>query len=87
MRLIQVEASLEPSTWLTNRAYATSQAGTFFYVNGHGDERPIDAAQLAVRFGAPDREIACAEGQSVFLYDDPAKRARIAEFYGVAADR
>lgn len=83
VRLIQIEASLEPSHWLTNRAYSTSEAGTFFYVNGHGDERQVDALQLVARFGEPDREVSCDEAQSVLIYDDPAKRARIAVFYGV----
>jgi hypothetical protein len=84
MRLIQIEASLEPSHWLTNRAYSTSDAGTFFYVNGVGDERRIDALAMAARFGEPDREVACSAEQSVFIYDDPAKLEQIAEFYGVA---
>lgn len=82
VRLIQIEATGEPSSWLTNRAYATTQAGTFFYVNGHGDELPIDALRLATLFGAPDREVSCADAQSVLIYDDPLKRLRIAEFYG-----
>ena len=81
VRLIQIEASLEPSHWLTNRAYSTSEVGTFFYVNGHGDERPIDALALASRFGDPDREVSCDDARSVLIYDDPAKLARIAEFY------
>ncbi|MCU1418198.1 MAG: hypothetical protein JWP32_2372 [Schumannella sp.] len=83
VRLIQIESSLEPSHWLTNRAYSRTEAGTFFYVNGHGDELPIDALALSSRFGNPDREVACDDGQSVLIYSDSAKLARIAAFYGV----
>jgi hypothetical protein len=83
VRLIQIESSLEPSHWLTNRAYSATDAGTFFYVNGTGDERRIDALAMAARFGQPDREVSCSAEQSVFIYDDPAKLAEIAAFYGV----
>jgi hypothetical protein len=85
VRLIQIEAAGEPSFWLTNRAYATSEGGTFFYVNGHGDERRIDPLALATRFGEPDREVSCGADQLVLIYDDPLKRAEIAEFYGAHA--
>jgi hypothetical protein len=83
LRLIQIEATGEPSHWLTNRAYATSESGTFFYVNGSGDERPLDVVVLTERFGDPDEVWSCSESQEIWIYDDPAKRARIAEFYGV----
>ncbi|MEO8262912.1 MAG: hypothetical protein ABI566_10120 [Pseudolysinimonas sp.] len=84
MRLIQIESSLEPSHWLTNRAYPTGEAGTFFYVNDHGDERPVDALAIESRFGEPDGVVACDDGQSLLIYGDPAKLDLIAEFYGVA---
>jgi hypothetical protein len=83
VRLIQIEYGGEPSHWLTNRAYSTTEAGTFFYVNGYGDERKLDAALLTQRFGTPDREVDCSDAQQVLIYDDPGKRERIAEFYGV----
>ncbi len=35
------------------------------------------------RVGEPDREVSCGDAQSVLIYDDPAKRARIADFYRV----
>jgi hypothetical protein len=83
VRLIQIEHGGEPSHWLTNRAYATAEAGTFFYVNGHGDEAAIEADLLTERYGRPDREVSCGDGQSVLIYDAPEKLVRIAEFYGV----
>lgn len=84
MRLIQIESSGEPSHWLTNRAYSTMQAGTFFYVNGHGDELQLDALALSARFGDPDRTVSCADAQTVLIYSDPTKLAKIAAGYGVA---
>jgi hypothetical protein len=84
LRLIQIEANGEPSHWLTNRAYSTSVPGTFFYVNGVGDEAPLDTAGLTERFGEPDRVWSCTPDQQVWLYRDPGKRDLIAEFYGVS---
>jgi len=81
VRLIQIEHNARPSHWLTNRAYATTEAGTFFYVNGHGDELAIEMDLLTAQFGAPDREVTCADRQSVLIYEDEGKLARIAEFY------
>ena len=78
IRLIQLEATGEPSTWLTNRAYVTSQAGSFFYINARGDERAIDTGWVVGSFGAPDREVSSSDGQDVLVYSDPAKRDRIA---------
>jgi hypothetical protein len=83
MRLIQIEHGLEPSHWLTNRAYSTTEAGTFFYVNGHGDELAIERDRLAEEFGEPDRIVSCDDAQDVLIYEQPSKRARIAAFYGV----
>jgi hypothetical protein len=85
VRLIQIESSLEPSHWLTNRAYSTTDAGTFFYVNGRGDEPPIDELALTSRFGEADREISCDDEQSVLIYDDSSKVRKIADFYGAEA--
>jgi hypothetical protein len=82
VRLIQIEHGLEPSHWLTNRAYATSEAGTFFYVNGHGDERAIETDRLAEEFGEPDRIVPCGDAQDVLVYEDARKLERIARFYG-----
>jgi hypothetical protein len=83
LRLIQIEANGEPSHWLTNRAYSTSEAGTFFYVNGAGDEAALDTVGLTERFGEPDGIWSCSADQEVWLYRDAGKRAQIAEFYGV----
>lgn len=83
MRLIQIEHGLQPSHWLTNRAYSTTEAGSFFYVNGRGDELAIETERLTQEFGQPDREVSCDDAQSVLIYDDPAKLARIADFYRV----
>lgn len=83
LRLIQIEANGEPSHWLTNRAYSTSEAGTFFYVNGAGDEPALDTDLLTERFGDPDRVWVCSANQEVWLYRDAEKRSLIAEFYGV----
>jgi hypothetical protein len=84
LRLIQIESTGEPSHWLTNRAYSTSEAGTFFYVNGAGDERALDVGVLTERFGQPDEVWSCADSQEVLIYTEDAKRDSIAEFYGVA---
>lgn len=83
VRLIQIEHGLTPSHWLTNRAYSTTEAGTFFYVNGRGDELAIETDLLIEEFGEPDREVSCDDAQSVLVYEDPAKLARIADYYGV----
>jgi hypothetical protein len=83
VRLIQIDSNGEPSHWLTNRAYSRTEAGTFFYVNGAGDEVVIDTAQLEERFGEPDRVWSCSSSREVWIYSDPSKRDLIAEFYGV----
>jgi hypothetical protein len=83
VRLIQIESTGEPSHWLTNRAYSTSETGTFFYVNGLGDERALDTDVLTERFGEADTVWSCSPSQKVWIYTDPAKRDLIAEFYAV----
>lgn len=83
MRLIQIESDGEPSHWLTNRAYSMTEAGTFFYVNGAGDELALDTGLLEQRFGPADRVWGCSATQEVWIYSDAEKRELIAEFYGV----
>jgi hypothetical protein len=83
LRLIQVESDGAPSHWLTNRAYSTSEAGTFFYVNGLGDELALDTQLLTERFGDADAVWSCSATQEIWIYRDASKRDRIAEFYGV----
>jgi hypothetical protein len=70
IRLIPVTADLEPNLWLTNREYAREH-GTFFYLNERGDEPVLDSGLLRERFGRPDREAICDEGQRLWIYDDP----------------
>lgn len=82
-RLIPIEPDATPSTWLTNRAYPQLEVGRFFYLNGSGDQATIDPGLLRAEFGAPDLEVGCSATQSVWVYDDPAKLALIARFYGV----
>ena len=81
-RLIQLDQDGTPNLWLTNRAYATTEAGQFFYLNGAGDEVIIDPAFLRREFGEPDTVVACTGSQEVWIYTDPAKRAAIDRFYG-----
>lgn len=81
VRLIQLTTDLDPNTWLTNRAYARTEPGSFFYVNGSGDELELDTGRLADLFGEPDREIGCSGTQRILVYDDPAKLERIATHY------
>lgn len=83
-RLIAVLPDGEPNTWMANRATARTEAGTFFYVNGRGDEVALDTDVLRERFGEPDAVAECSETQHVWLYEEPAKLDRIADFYGVA---
>ncbi len=81
VRLIQIESTGEPSHWLTNRAYSTSEAGTFFSVNQVGDEPPLDTDKLSERFGEADTVWSCSGSQQIWIYTDDAKRDLIAEFY------
>lgn len=82
-RLIPILAEGEPNVWLANRSTVTEETGTFFYINEHGDELPIDVDTLVERFGEPDSTTVCGEGQSILSYTDAESQARIAEFYGV----
>ncbi len=82
-RLIQLTSAAEPALWLTNRDYIRKEAGRFFYFNDTGDEPVIDSSVILERFGRPDGELTCGQGKTVWLYDDPAKLAAIARYYGV----
>jgi hypothetical protein len=82
-RLIQLTDRGQPALWLTNRAYVTSDVGRFFYFNDSGDETVIDSNFVVTTFGRPDGQLTCGMGKTVWLYDDPAKLAAIAHFYGV----
>ncbi|MEO5920129.1 MAG: hypothetical protein ABIQ01_03205, partial [Pseudolysinimonas sp.] len=84
-RLIQVDPAGTPTYWLTNRAYARSEGGQFFYLNESGDELTIDPAFLRAEFGEPDSVVSCSAGQEVWIYTDDAKGDRIERFY--ATDR
>ncbi|CAN5386810.1 hypothetical protein BH11ACT3_BH11ACT3_11220 [soil metagenome] len=83
VRLIQLNTDANPNLWLTNRSYARTEAGTFFYINDRGDELPIDMQPIVDAAGVPDELVDCGDGQRVLLYTDPAKKAAIATFYGL----
>jgi hypothetical protein len=80
-RLIQLKSSGVRAYWLTNRDYARERVGRFFYINAHGDEPPISVSYLEKRFGMPDGRFSCGPGQTVLLYNDPAKLAKIKARY------
>ncbi len=86
-RLIQLNADGSPHHWLTNRAYAATDSGQFFYLNGSGDELIIDPAFLRGSFGTPDRIVGCSATQEVWIYTDESKVMKIAEFYRAAEPR
>lgn len=71
IRLIPLTADLAPNHWLTNRDYARQESGTFFYLNDRGDELAFDREALRDRFGDPDREVRCADGQRLWIYGTP----------------
>ena len=80
-RLIQVNSDGTPNLWLTNRAYARTEVGQFFYLNGSGDELTIDPSFVQGTFGEPDTLISCSGTQEVWIYTHPEKRDAIARFY------
>ncbi|WP_375383863.1 hypothetical protein [uncultured Microbacterium sp.] len=80
-RLIQITADAQPSYWLTNRTYAKTEGGQFFYVNEQGDEPAIDTALVTSLFGAADSGFSCGSGQSVLVYSEPDKLAAIKKYY------
>ncbi len=77
IRLIPLTADLEPNLWLTNRDYARHEAGTFFYLNGRGDERILDRDALLERFGHPARVFECSDDQRLWVYDEPLKTSAV----------
>lgn len=81
IHLVPLETDTSISTWTTNLAYPRIFPGSFFYINGSGDQLPIDATRIVERFGEPDTTISCSQTQSLLIYTDTAKRAAIAEFY------
>lgn len=80
-RLIQLKSSGVLAYWLTNRDYARDDVGRFFYINQHGDEPAISTSYIETRFGMPDSQFTCAPGETVLLYNDPAKLAKIKARY------
>lgn len=82
-RLIQLKSSGVRAYWLTNRDYARDSVGRFFYLNDHGDEPAINRSYLETQFGAPDRQFTCGPGQTVIIYDAPAKLALIKARYAL----
>jgi hypothetical protein len=83
LRLIAIRPSGEPNTWLANRATSRTEVGTFFYVNGRGDELALDRELLRERFGAPTAVVACDDDREIWRYDDAGALDRIAAYYGV----
>lgn len=83
IRLIAILPSGGPNTWMANRATSRTEVGTFFYVNGRGDELALDRDLLRQRFGEPSEVVACEEDREVWRYADPEALGRIAAFYGV----
>lgn len=71
VRLIPLTADLAPNHWLTNRDYARLESGTFFYLNDRGDEYALDREAIRERFGEPDREVGCGDGQRLWIYAEP----------------
>ncbi|HEX4400581.1 MAG TPA: hypothetical protein VHZ98_04580 [Galbitalea sp.] len=67
--------------WLTNRDYARDNVGRFFYINGRGDEPPISVSYLESDFGRPDSTFSCGPGETVLIYTQPAKLAKIKARY------
>jgi hypothetical protein len=80
-RLIQLKSSGVRAYWLTNRDYAKDSVGRFFYINDHGDEPPISVRYLESHFGMPDSQFTCAPGQSVLIYSQASKLAKIKARY------
>lgn len=85
-RLVQVTSGGTPSFWLTNRSYALTEPGTFFYLNGYGDEPAIDEDFLTESFGEPDEVVACSDAQRILVYRDSGKLERIRQFYTGAGE-
>lgn len=71
IRLIPTTPDLHPNLWLTNRTYARDEAGTFFYLNGRGDELAFDADALRSSYGEPAEVVSCGDAQTIWVYDAP----------------
>jgi hypothetical protein len=80
-RLVPLQSNGLPSFWLTNRASVSDAPGQFFYINGRGDELPIDVRVVVDSFGEPDSRFTCGEGQEVLVYTQPDKVDAIASHY------
>jgi hypothetical protein len=81
IRLIQLKSSGVRAYWLTNRDYARDSVGQFFYINNGGDEAPISVSYLESHFGRPDSSFTCGPGETVLIYTQPAKLAKIKARY------
>jgi hypothetical protein len=81
IRLIQLKSSGVRAYWLTNRDYARDNVGSFFYINSHGDEAPISVSYLEGHFGKPDSSFTCGPGETVLIYTQSAKLAKIKARY------
>ena len=81
IRLIQLKSSGVRAYWLTNRDYARDNVGSFFYINAHGDEAPISVSYLESHFGQPDSSFTCGPGETVLIYTQPGKLAKIRARY------
>jgi hypothetical protein len=83
-RLVQLQSDGSPSLWLTSRDYLADAPGQFFYINGRGDELPIDVDFLVKEFGEPDSRFTCGPDQEVLVYTDAGKVETIARYYAAA---
>jgi hypothetical protein len=81
IRLIQLKSNAVRAYWLTNRDYARDNVGRFFYLNAHGDEPAINLGYIESHFGKPDGSFSCAPGETVIMYTQPAKLAKIKARY------
>jgi hypothetical protein len=85
IRLIQLKSSGVRAYWLTNRDYSRDNVGQFFYINAHGDEPPISVRYVESHFGLPDHSFTCGPGETVLIYTQPAKLAKIKARYATLA--
>ena len=83
IRLIPLKSDGTQADWLANTDYLHAEVGHFFYLNPLGDEAEIDREFVSREFGEPDEVIRCDDDRELWVYDDAAKLAAIAEHYGV----
>jgi hypothetical protein len=83
IRFIPLKSSGVQATWLTNLDYPHAETGTFFYLNETGNEPVIDKDFISRSFGEPDEVLGCGHRVAIWLYDDPAKLARITGHFHV----